>query len=59
MHLISEMRPFKEILKDLEESGMTKISEKVPSVPSKRTFGVKDGAFSHKKWSSNLNTNKD
>jgi len=53
------MRPFKAILKDLEESGkMTPISDKV-SNDTKRSFGVKDGAFSHKKWSSNLNTNKD
>ena len=46
------MRPFKAILKDLEESGhMTPIAEKV-SKDTKRSYGVKDGAFSKKKWSS-------
>tara|TARA_B100001996_G_scaffold257473_1_gene200185 strand:+ start:1163 stop:1315 length:153 start_codon:yes stop_codon:yes gene_type:complete len=49
------MRPFKEILKDLEESGMQKISDKI-QVESKKTSGVKNGKYSYSKWSSKKTT---
>ena len=49
------MRPFKEILKDLEESGMEPISDKI-QVESKKTSGVKNGKYSYKKWASKKTT---
>lgn len=51
------MRSFKEILKDLEEAGMKKITERFNNLQTRREFGVRDGCWSHSKWS-DLNTNK-
>ena len=51
------MRSFKEILKDLEAAGLKKINERF-AFSTKRTFGVRDGCWSHTKWS-DLNTNKE
>jgi|MDTC01.2.fsa_nt_gb hypothetical protein len=51
------MRPFKEILKDLEKAGMRKLSERFDTT-AKRAFGVRDGCWSHTKWS-DLNTTKE
>ena len=51
------MRSFKEILKDLEAAGLKKINERF-AFSTKRTFGVRDGCWSHTKWS-DLNSNKE
>jgi hypothetical protein len=51
------MRSFKEILKDLEDAGLKKINERF-KFSNKTTFGVRDGCWSHSKWS-DLNTNKE
>jgi hypothetical protein len=51
------MRPFKDILKDLENAGLRKITERF-EIKKKGTYGVRDGCYSHSKWS-DLNSNKE
>tara|TARA_R100000458_G_C8132816_1_gene147144 strand:- start:326 stop:484 length:159 start_codon:yes stop_codon:yes gene_type:complete len=52
------MRPFKDVLKDLEEAGMKSLSEKMKTETEVK-FGIRNGSWSHTKWSKDLNTNKD